>query len=321
MIYIDGIPYIESDNDYIRSAVIDRIHDWNVTVTTSGTTGHPKVVHHSKELVKQISEFNTDWFGLDSSSVMFQQYSPRGIAFTTMSLYPALLADCDLYIETEVGPKYIDRINQIKPTHTLVLPNVYKVLSKHRKWKDIDYSSCKQVLMGSDYTPKGALHDLRNKGAQSVFNVYGSTEVPPNVFMSELEDRYGSIVSPLVDYDIKDNELWVKYHLQDSWWQSGDLVESSYNGFKLVGRKLNMFKLGDCGTRVYPEQVEKSVVEAGADLALCRNVNNKCVIYYTGKLNKTIDLQQDIKYTIVNVESLRVDNNLRKIDRTQNIIV
>jgi len=163
MIYIDGIPYIESSNDYIRSAVIDRMLDWNVTVSTSGTTGHPKTVHHDKRLIKQISEYNTEWFGLDSNSKLFSLYSPRGIAFTVMSLYPALLADCDLYIETEVGVRYIDRINQIKPTHTLVLPNVYKVLSKHRKWNSIDYSSCKQVLMGSDYTPKGALHDLRSK--------------------------------------------------------------------------------------------------------------------------------------------------------------
>lgn len=317
MIYIDGIPYIESDNDYIRSAVIDKIIDWNVTVSTSGTTGHPKTVHHSKELIKQISEFNTEWFGLDSRSIMFQLYSPRGIAFTTMSLYPALLADCDLYIETEVGIKYIDRINEIKPTHTLVLPNVYKVLNQHRKWKDIDYSSCKQVLMGSDYTPKGALQELRSKGAQKVYNVYGATEVPPNVFMSEQEDVYGNIQSPLIDYQIKDNELWVKYKLQDDWWQSGDLVEPCENHFKLVGRKLNMFKLGDCGTRVYPEQIEKCVVDAGADLALCRNINDKCIIYYTGTLHKQVDVLQDIKYTLVNVETLKVDNNLRKIDRTQ----
>ena len=42
MIYIDGIEYIESNNDKVRSAVIDYLENWTVTVSTSGTTGEPK---------------------------------------------------------------------------------------------------------------------------------------------------------------------------------------------------------------------------------------------------------------------------------------
>ena len=41
-----------------------------------------------------------------------------------------------------------------------------------------------------------------------------------------------------------------------------------------------MFKMGECGIRVYPEQIESKVVHAGADLALCRHVNGYCMIYY-----------------------------------------
>ena len=321
-IYIDGVPYIDSDNDAMRSAVIDRLEDWEVTCTTSGTTGHPKTVTHTPDIVEHISEFNAEWFGLNSNSKMLSLYSTRGIAFTTMSLYPCVIADCDLYIETDVSPRFVDRVHEIRPTHGLILPNMWRVLHKHRRWADLDLSSYEQCIVGSDYTGDGCLEDLRSKGAQSVYNVYGATEVPPNVMMSEIANTYRPDSNPQCEVVIVNNEICARWHKQDQLWHSGDLVEKVDNGYKLVGRALNMFKMGECGVRVYPEQVESVCVRHGANLALCRLVDGYCMIYYTGTMDtKDVEAELDIpRLRFQNVPAIQVDNNLRKIDRTQEFV-
>ena len=136
MIYIDGIEYIESDNDYVKSAVINQLHDMSVSVNTSGTTGNPKPVNHTAKSIKKISDYNTEFFNLKSNSRMLTLFSPKGIAFTTMALYPCRNAGCDLFIETKVN-KYVERVNYIKPTHTVILPSLYNTLSKHKSWEEI----------------------------------------------------------------------------------------------------------------------------------------------------------------------------------------
>ena len=64
MIYIDGVEYLDCDNDYVRSSVIDYLENWNVTVSTSGTTGKPKVFTHDKKLMRKIAEYNAEYFDL-----------------------------------------------------------------------------------------------------------------------------------------------------------------------------------------------------------------------------------------------------------------
>ena len=322
MIYIDGIEYNKSDNDYIRTAIDEHINNMEVTVTTSGTTGHPKSVYHSAESIKKISDFNTEYFQLSSNSRIFSLFTPRSIAFTTVALYPALNADCDLFFETRIH-KYIDRFNTIKPTHTMVLPSLYNTLSKLDEWDDLDFSSIEQVGIGSDFTPVGALTDLRMKGASKAYSVYGSTEVPPMVAITESDNHYTwESVNPNIDLEIKDSQLYVKWKHQEEWWTSGDLVEETHRGFNLVGRKLNMFKLGECGNKVYPEQVEKVAVELGATRALCRKVGEKCTLYYMGETN-TKALRDTFSFNLVikQVENIEIDDNLRKIKRDQVIEV
>lgn len=318
MIYIDGIEYIESDNDYVRSAVIDHLENKFVSVNTSGTTGYPKPVNHTAESITKISDYNTEFFKLKSNSTMLSLYSPRGIAFTTMSLYPCTNVGCDLFIETKIND-YISRMNTIKPTHTLVLPSVYNTFSKHLRWDSLNLSNCEQVLMGSDFTPVAALTDLRMLGAKSAYSVYGSTETPPIIAYTESDNHYTwEGINPNVDLEIRDSQLYVKWKHQDQWWESGDLVEETPRGFNLVGRKLNMFKLGECGVRIYPEQVEKVAIELGATRALCRKVNEKCYLYYLGDLNIK-DFQKTFSFEVVTkqVDNIEVDDNLRKIKRDQ----
>ena len=329
MIYIDGVKYTESTNDYVQSAVVSYLNSWNVTVSTSGTTGKPKTFTHDSKLMTKSAEHNADYFGLTSTSSMMALYNPRGIGFTSMSLYPCAVAQCDVFIETTVA-NYPDRIKEINPTHTLMLPNVWKTWHRHNKWKDLDLSNMKQVQVGSDVTPNGMMEDLRSKGAQQVNTAYGSTEVPPLIMSTEQQDIYHfNDVNPLIHYKNINHEdgsiEWAcKYKDQDDWWYSGDLIEYNNNGeFYFAGRKHNTFKMENCGDRVYPEQIEKVAIESGANLALCKKVRNECVVYYTGEMNTKMFLKEHhCGYEIVakKVDHIEVDDNLRKVKRNQEIV-
>ena len=63
---------------------------------------------------------------------------------------------------------------------------------------------------------------------------------------------------------------------------SGDCVEGTIDKFTLNG----LFPI--CLSRIHiefiPEQVEKTAVALGAELALC--INNKCILHYTGSIDE-----------------------------------
>tara|TARA_R110000772_G_scaffold130128_6_gene238418 strand:- start:395 stop:1399 length:1005 start_codon:yes stop_codon:yes gene_type:complete len=330
MIYIDGVEYLDCDNDRVRSAVIDYLNNWNITVSTSGTTGTPKVFTHDAKLMLKIAEYNAEYFELNSNSSMLALYNPRGIGFTSMSLYPCAVANCDVFIETTVA-NYPDRLKEINPTHTLILPNVWKTWHKHKKWKNLDLSNIRLAQVGSDVTPNGMMEDLRAKGAQKVNTAYGSTEVPPLIMSTEKQDIYHfNDINPLIDYkninhDDGSIEWACKYKDQDDWWHSGDLIEYNSNGeFFFAGRQHNAFKMENCGDRVYPEQIEKIAVDSGADLALCRKVNHSCVVYYTGDMDeKDFIAKHKCAYDVVpkKIGTIETDDNLRKVKRNQEIVI
>ena len=76
MIYIDGVEYLKSDNEHVRESVINYLDNWNITVSTSGTTGKPKTYQHSEKLMRQVAEYNAEYFMLDSNSSMMALYNP-----------------------------------------------------------------------------------------------------------------------------------------------------------------------------------------------------------------------------------------------------
>ena len=143
----------------------------------------------SQETIEQVVEA-TLTTRPNPNSIIYSLYSPRGIAWTVLSLYLAAKLDCTLYIESFKGISYVDRIHKTRPTHTLLLPNAWKALHSHNKWSTLDYSSVDKLIIGSDFTPEGCMEELRQHNPNVVYNVYGSTEVPPIVLYSEEENVY-----------------------------------------------------------------------------------------------------------------------------------
>lgn len=294
-----------------------------LTLNTSGTTGNPKKIVHSRDTIEQVVESNIQLLNLSRSSRIVSLYSPRGIAFTVLSLYIAERLGCDLYIEPFTGLGYVDRLNELQPSHTLILPNIWKTLNRHPAWSTLDLRNCDTAITGSDFTPEGMLDELRSHGPNKVYNVYGSTEVPPIVLCSEEENTYTQAsVPPGCEVQIQDNQLMCRWSTQTDWWLSGDCVEGTLDRFVLNGRVNNMFKQDH--VRVYPEQVEKLAVCFGADLALCQQIDNQCVVHYTGCVD-SVRLAQELSHIprvrLRPVDQIKLDDNLKKIIRTQTFSV
>jgi hypothetical protein len=76
--------------------------------------------------------------------------------------------------------------------------------------------------------------------------------------------------------------------------------------------------------RVYPEQIEKAAVAAGAELALCQQIKNQCILYYTGNIKDMANFVEQHRYIprfrLRAVDKIEVDNNLKKIIRTQTFV-
>jgi phenylacetate-coenzyme A ligase PaaK-like adenylate-forming protein len=321
-IYVNNTEYSNSTSQLLSAWRNNTGADF-LTLNTSGTTGHAKTVTHTRDTIEQVVESNIQVLNLSPSSRIVSLYSPRGIAFTVLSLYIAERLGCDLFIEPFTGLSYINRLNELQPTHTLILPNIWKTLNRHPTWTDLDLRNCDTAITGSDFTPTGMLDELRRHGPRKVYNVYGSTEVPPIVLYSEEENTYTPASVPAgCEVKLHDSQLMCRWTTQDDWWLSGDCVGGTPDRFTLNGRALNMFKQDH--VRVYPEQIEKLAVKFGADLALCQQVDNHCVVHYTGRVD-SVRLAQELSHIprvrLRPVDEIKLDNNLKKIIRTQTFSV
>ena len=175
------------------------------------------------------------------------------------------------------------------------------------------------ISSGADRVPEGIKKDVFSKGAIKFHHLYGSTEVPPAISDSEDEERIGEKLSPLIDYYIKDKELFIKWKLQESFWQSGDMVTED---LKVTGRKKNILAL-NC-SRLQPETIERYVLDnTSVNRCMLTIKNDKVWLYYDGNENASVVKEKveewyvDSPVTVTKVDKIQV-NKMNKLIRTAN---
>jgi len=289
---------------------------------TSGTTGHPKQVKHSQDFLDEASQANIDLYGHTKKSKLLNYMSPMSIGTAVMMDNVQRIIGCEVLHE-EFNPfTFIDYIHEVRPTFMVLPPNIWKIMNKNKGWHQLDLSSFDAISVGGDFTPEGMLDELRSHGPSSVFNVYGSTEVPPPVLVSNEENTYSQNNLPDgVSIKFSDRStLMCKWDQQGDWWDSEDMVEGSLDRFVIKGRERNMFKQNN--QRIYPEVLEKVATDCGADLALCREEGRYAHIYYTGDLHE-YSVREKLSFVpklkISKVREIQIDENLRKVLRNQEL--
>ena len=312
---IECIDYKEETEDIIRK--FERKEDF--VYFTSGSTGTPKKIVHSYELMKQVAEENCRYNNYTKDSVIVNACLPAvSIGYPVLSVLPALLTGCKFRAFAFNPYQYLNQMEDA--THMFMLPAVYRVLKKTDKWKEFDCSG-KIVSCGADLVPEGIKEDVLSKGAIKFHHLYGSTEVPPAISNSEDERRIGQNLSPLIDYYIEDDELFIKWKSQESFWQSGDMVTEN---LKVIGRKKNILAL-NC-SRIQPEIIERYVLDnTSVNRCMLTIKKDKVWMYYDGRENESIVKEKveewyvDSPVSVKKVDKIQV-NKMNKLIRTQTFV-
>ena len=289
---------------------------------TSGSTGTPKKIVHTYDVMRQIAEevvrqnnYTKDSFILNNT------LPPSSIGFPVLTVLPALISGCNVMIKKFNTKTFVDEILS-GPTHIFMLPAIYRVMSKTKKWKSANFSSIDTIACGADLIPDGMASEVTSKGAKRFKMDFGSTEVPPSITDSSHEKNVGLRLSPLIDYYFEDDgELFLKWKFQKEYWQSGDLFTEN---FEMVGRKKNILKLQGCNA-INPETVEKYILDnCNVTRALLQIKNEKPHLYYEGdeaeqNVKNVFDqwyFSDKITNIVKRVDSIKV-NHMNKLIRTQ----
>jgi long-subunit acyl-CoA synthetase (AMP-forming) len=280
---------------------------------TSGSTGKPKKIVHSYSVMKQVAEdvvrqnnYNKDSYILNNT------LPPTSIGFPVLSVLPALISGCRIRIK-KFDPKTFVEIMTSGPTHMFILPSVYRVMKKTKKWKEADLSTIDTIACGADLIPENMATEVISKGVKRFKMDFGSTEVPPSITDSSHERKVGLRLSPLIDhYFGDDGELFVKWKSQSEYWQSGDLFTED---FEMIGRKKNILKLQGC-TTINPETVEKYILDnfSSINRAILQIKDEKPHLYYEGDADENL-----VKSTMSDwfFSDNKILNVVKKVDKIE----
>ena len=289
---------------------------------TSGSTGTPKKIVHSYNVIRQIAEEVVRQNNYTKDSFILNNTLPTvSIGFPVLTVLPALISGCNVMIKKFNTKTFVDEMVS-GPTHIFMLPAIYRVMSKTKKWKSANFSSIDTIACGADLIPDGMASEVTSKGAKRFKMDFGSTEVPPSITDSSHEKNVGLRLSPLIDYYFEDDgELFLKWKFQKEYWQSGDLFTEN---FEMVGRKKNILKLQGCNA-INPETVEKYILDnCNVTRALLQIKNEKPHLYYEGdeaeqNVKNVFDqwyFSDKITNIVKKVDSIKV-NHMNKLIRTQ----
>jgi acyl-coenzyme A synthetase/AMP-(fatty) acid ligase len=312
---IEVIDYKEETEDIIRKFECKE----DFVYYTSGSTGAPKKIVHSYELMKMVAEENCRYNNYVKDDYIVNMSLPAAsIGYPVLSVLPALISGCKLKVRAFNPYDYLEEIKEA--THAFILPAVYRVLKKTTKWITFNFTGM-TISCGADIVPEGIKEDVMSKGAIKFHHLYGSTEVPPAISDSEDERQIGQNLSPLIDYYVEEDELFIKWKGQDSYWQSGDVVDEQ---LRVTGRKKNVLAL-NC-SRIQPETIERYVLDnTGVNRCMLTIKKDKVWMFFDGDeiemnvKNKVEEWYKDTSVNVKKVNKIKV-NKMNKLIRTENYI-
>lgn len=239
-----------------------------LVLSTSGTTGNPKLVLHDLDLLLEkylklrsrnttVLVFQTDHVsGIETALSII---SPGGAVVFAPEINPAIV--CELI------HKHAANILACSPTFLRLLL-LGKVLNQY------DLSTLQVINIGAERMPMNLYNQLKQALPQvALRQAYGTTETA-NIRTYAGENTGGMKLGEINrDYRIINNELFLKtppsvigyitpdkMPVKNGWYCTGDVVETLEDGyFRIVGRKGDIINTG--GEKVSPLEVEEVLLK------------------------------------------------------------
>jgi acyl-coenzyme A synthetase/AMP-(fatty) acid ligase len=217
----------------------------SITFTTSGTTGEPKEIIHSYDiLVKNIKikddlkntiwGLTYDWTKIAGSQVILQSYLNGG-KIVNLFRKP--------YFEI------IHLITKYRITHISATPTFYRLLG------NVVFENVKQVTLGGEVVDANLITHIEKIFPNAkITNIYALTEFGTLFTSSKDYFEFSEKISIFVK--IENNNIFIKDN--GEWVNTEDVVEwLDETKFKIIGREANMINVG--GVKVNPLKIEEVI--------------------------------------------------------------
>lgn len=245
-------------------------------IFTSGTTGAPKAVPHTRKACLMGTLQSANIHELRDRDVILSQLPPWSIGGLYLYVLPGLISGCTVIMEMFSPRRFVEINKEYKPTIGIIVPAMMVALSKIRAWKDLDMSHWRQLGIGSTVTPQEMLDELFDKGVPHIRNLYGCTEthVPMFTHLFDKNDPHPLQIHVTKNYKIrldKEGVCWIKGEPitkgylnketpmdKNGYWCTGDILERKHNLLFYKSRKSDIIKVNSFN--VSPVKIENTFI-------------------------------------------------------------
>ena len=215
---------------------------------SSGSTGEPRSITHSKESICASVKLTANYFNLDLSSRLLLCLSANYVA-GKMMVFRALCLGCGL--------------NWVKPNSTPEVKGEYDLVSlvpmQIEKLLELgaDLRRVKNILIGGAPIRQD-LKEMMLVAGTSFFESYGMTETLTHVAIRRVGEKYFEGL-PKIEFETNNNTLSIKApHISKAWIHTNDIVEMKGGShFTWIGRKDDVINSG--GVKLHPNLIEQKL--------------------------------------------------------------
>ena len=250
-VFNDRIDYIDALMQYTGQWLDDSQNTF--MFRTSGSTGNPKAIYHSRTAIVKSAHLTQSFFGYKVGDSMLMSLPPMFVA-GRMILYRSIISGLDLYLEP-ISSEPLSSLNYPIDFVSLTPLQFNKSFNKSPgRFEDIG-----TVLLGG--APVGTDTQAQLMHCQSrVFHGYGMTETLTHVALRRLNgpgrELHYSAVSPEVAFSVDDHNCLIieAAHLNEII-HANDVVRLlNSSQFEWIGRRDNIINSG--GLKINPETME-----------------------------------------------------------------
>eukprot|EP01064_Diplonema_japonicum_P037340 TRINITY_DN8704_c1_g1_i1.p1 TRINITY_DN8704_c1_g1~~TRINITY_DN8704_c1_g1_i1.p1 ORF type:complete len:773 (+),score=125.97 TRINITY_DN8704_c1_g1_i1:25-2343(+) len=279
-------------------------------VSTSGTTGKPKLVKTSAACIDAYVPCRISTEGISENSRIFVASSCT-FDPSQGDLYTAMHAGCTLVLPrfSDILTDFTGLLRQTKPTHVTTTPVVWAAVPGELSHEFSSFLQC--VSLGGEPIPQSMIEAWTRSDKTACLGLYGVTEC--TVYQAYVRYPRGRPVKRNLigqpyegvtfSVDEETSELSIHGEVvanEAKTWKTGDVVEkdSSGGGYVFVGRIEGDRQIKIRGRRVDLRELENTVLDKFKGVNMCRAVwdatNSKLALHCTpecplvGRIAKTV---------------------------------
>lgn len=251
----------EIDFNHLKKKISESNSNWKITLFTSGTTGKPKKISHSKSTLIDNIRINEKRI----NDIWGYAYSPTHMAGLQVFLQALLNHNTIVKLFGLPKTNIISSILKNKVTHLSATPTFYKLLLP----KETSFDFVQNVTFGGEKLPETLKNQLSELFPKAKFlNIYASTEA--GALFAAHNDTF-KIKPNLQSYvKVENDVLYVhkdkvghsdNIQFENEWYNTGDIVEIVEENpltIRFISRKNEMINVG--GYKVNPHEVENLIL-------------------------------------------------------------